>query len=195
VFQSFTNSEYAVIKTTPKFNDIDGHWSKSYIETVSGKMIMTGTGQRFNPDNNISRGDLAVALVKAFGLCETGNNAFNDLMEDQRAGYIQTAIQYGLVTGYKDNTFKPNQYVSREEAMCMIRNAAKFAGLDVGGQNSESRYKDQNQISNWAKVSVNACTQLGLVKGDSGYFNGKGNLTNAEFAVILTKLLDKANLI
>lgn len=195
VFQSFTNSEYAVIKTTPKFNDIDGHWSKAYIETVSGKMIMTGTGQRFNPDKNISRGDLAVALVKAFGLCESGNNAFNDLMEDQRAGYIQTAIQYGLVTGYKDNTFKPNQYVSREEAMCMIRNAAKFAGLDVNGQNAESRYKDQSQISNWAKASVNACTQLGLIKGDGGYFKGKGNLTNAEFAVILAKLLDKANLI
>lgn len=195
VISSMTNSSYSVIKVDSTFSDISKHWAKDSIQAMRSRMIMTGIEQQFNPDKNITRGDLAMAIVKSLGLGKTEGAMLQDLYGDTRAGYIQTAIRYGLVSGYSDYTFRPNNDVSREEAMSMIIKAAKLCGIDVDSLKDVSTYQDTAKISAWAKPAVDKCTQLGLIKGFNGKFEAKNNLTQAEIATILLKLLQKSNLI
>lgn len=69
-----------------------------------------------NPDNDITRAEFATILVRAVGLAPgTGSTGLYDVASaDWYSGYLETAAEYGIVTGYPDGTVGPNDTITRE---------------------------------------------------------------------------------
>ena len=90
---------------------------------MGSRMVVTGVGDNnYEPNRNITRAEFATIIVRALGLAPgTGSSGFDDVSTaGWYCGYINTAVDYGIVTGYGDGTFGPNEPITREQAMTMI---------------------------------------------------------------------------
>jgi len=134
IIRSMTNSSYALIGRQVEFSDMGRHWAQAEVYDLASQLVINGVGQgRFAPDQPVTRAEFAAILVRALGLPEeedaVGNSDVNP--DDWFAGAVAAARQYGIVSGYADGTFRPNQSITRQEAMVMVARALKLAGLET----------------------------------------------------------------
>ena len=97
------------------------------VELLSALDIIKGDDQgNFNPDNTITRAEMAAIICRALGLEEAatgamGPTAFADVAADHwAAGYVNLASQNGIINGYGDGNFGPSDTVTYEQAVKMI---------------------------------------------------------------------------
>jgi hypothetical protein len=119
---------------------------------------------------------------------------------DWFAGSVAKANEYGIVQGMGDGSFMPNKSITREEAMAMIARAMKITGLDTTSSETEtasilSQYKDSNSVSAWAKNAAAACTSFKVMQGSYGNLRPQSNITRAETAAVVMRMLQQAELI
>lgn len=126
VLYRITNHEYEspFAETGKVFSDVKtNRWSAHDIEYMADKKIVKGYPDgEFKPENNLSRAEFA-ALIFRFARLEEADteNPFNDLEEDHWSyDNILSLVKSGLVEGYEDGTFKPENEISRAEAMTVI---------------------------------------------------------------------------
>lgn len=129
----------------PLFKDVTPkHWAYPYISSVNKQelippeMIISG---QFKPSDSITREEIASVLVNVMGKKdEVVNQPVGDLkkysMKDMpfdawSTPYIVVAIKNGIITGYKDKTFKPKKTVIRAEAFTMIVRTLRQIPQDV----------------------------------------------------------------
>jgi sugar lactone lactonase YvrE len=196
---SLTNSVYTVIDNQAKVNSVENHWSKEIVNDMACSMVLTDYGQ-FDPDENITRGDLATYMIKALGLYRDSVDlelGFSDVdWDDKNAESIALANQWEIISGYSDGTFKPNSKVTREEAMVMFSKAMEVVNYEGIPGASEIEIESDSSLSQWSKVSVQKVI-------DGFIFNGRANralalenhLTHAEALSALNNLLIKSGLI
>lgn len=202
---SLTNSSYAVIRHPLQFGDAENHWSRDAVNDMGSRMIITGVGEGvFEPDRDITRAEFAAIMVRALGLKPgTGSNPFTDVENGMwYTDYIKTAYQYNIISGYSNNTFRPTDKITREQAMAMVSRTMKLTGMkaqlggEVGAQNILSAFTDISQASEWAKEGIAVCVRTGIISGRSnGLAAPKANITRAEVAAMIKRLLQKSNLI
>ncbi len=201
---SLTNSTYSVVWHPLEFKDAEGHWAKEAINDMGSRMVINGVGNDvFQPNRNITRAEFAAIVVKALGLKPgVGTESFKDVQDsDWYSGYVKTAVEYKIVAGFSADRFGPNDSITREQAMTMIAKAMKLTSLK--GELSEGElqkllgaFKDGGKTAAYAKESIAACVKTGIVLGKTGStLAPKENITRAEVAVIVRKLLQKADLI
>lgn len=82
-------------------------------------------GGVFKPKSAITRAEMATALSRIAakeGLIMTSSTkTFSDVADGKwYSSYIRQAVQYGLISGYTDGTFRPEQYITRAETVTMI---------------------------------------------------------------------------
>lgn len=112
------------------FLDIPNDHDKfNYVVFVYNNKIMEGYANYFYPEGQITRAELVKVMVDALGLEHRAPQLPFETRYDDDAQipnwakrYVYMADEIGLVTGYPDNTFKPNAYVSRAEGATMVRN-------------------------------------------------------------------------
>jgi hypothetical protein len=167
-------------------------------------MVVAGTGSStYEPDRSITRAEFAAIVVRALGLRQgTEDSSFGDVsLTDWFNGYVDTATEYALITGYEDGSFCPSNTITREQAMAIIARAMKLTGDNVSLTDSEvgtilSRYTDKTNVSGYAKESVAACLKTGIVTGKTATtISSKDYVTRAEVAVLVQRLLQKSGLI
>ncbi|UOK66367.1 S-layer homology domain-containing protein [Paenibacillus sp. OVF10] len=101
---------------------------------------------------------------------------------------VSQAVQEGIISGYPDDTFRPNANITRAEMVVMVANALKVSTTG----NATTSFADDKSIPVWAKTSVEALKELGLVEGmGNNDFKPKAQTTRAEAVVILMNMLDK----
>jgi uncharacterized repeat protein (TIGR02543 family) len=126
VFYRLLDEDYrATIKTTINdFSDVGmDRWSSKYIATlVKGGIIVGYPDKSFRPQNSITRAEVATIASKFDKLSITDTNKFSDVFGHWAQGYINSAVEKGWVNGYPDNTFKPNQYITRAEFVTLVNN-------------------------------------------------------------------------
>ncbi len=200
---SLTNSTYTLIWNPITFKDVENHWAKSYINDVGSRLIDSGVGDgNFAPNSAITRAEFASMIVNALGL--KGTN-FPDKFSDVKKGdpyyyYIYTAYEYGILSGYSNGKFGTNDLITREQAMTMLANAIKIAGMDVSVSQEDiadqlKLFKDSGNISSYAKEGASICIKNGIFGGNEGNITPKNSFTRAESATVVIKLLKKAKLI
>ncbi len=200
---SLTNSTYTLIWNPITFKDVENHWAKSYINDVGSRLIDSGVGDgNFAPNSAITRAEFASMIVNALGL--KGTN-FPDKFSDVKKGdpyyyYIYTAYEYGILSGYSNGKFGTNDLITREQAMTMLANAIKIAGMDVSVSQEDiadqlKLFKDSGNISSYAKEEAAICIKNGIIGGNEGNITPKNSFTRAESATVVIKLLKKAKLI
>jgi mannan endo-1,4-beta-mannosidase len=203
VISSMTNSVYALVNNTVIYNDIADHWAGEAIIDMGSRMIFSKVGDgRFQPETPVTRGELAVTIVKALGLRPgSGGSPFKDVsVNDRYYGYIQTAVDYKLISGYGNGKIGPSDKVTREQAMTVIANAMKITSLKAGLENGEAAkllaaFSDSGRTAVWARENIASCIKTGLVQGNKEILAPKNHVTRAELAVMIGKLLQKSNLI
>jgi hypothetical protein len=201
---SLTNSLYSVIWNPIEFTDVSNHWSKEAVNDMGSRMIINGVGDKmYEPDRYITRAEFAAIAVKSLGLKPgTGENKFDDIKStDWYCPYIETASEYGIISGFGNGNFRPNDKITREQAMTMIARAMKITGLEyeLNSYDTEltfSEFEDSAEFSEWAVESMVKCVKTGIVTGKgANTIAPKDQITRAEVAVIIQRLLKASNLI
>lgn len=108
-----------------KFPDISAHWAEIYINAAADKEIVNGYEDgNFRPDENITRAEFAKIIVK---LTEKDisqkSTEFSDVETHWAEAYIAVLAEKDIITGYEDNTFRPDEAITRAEAVAIINRA------------------------------------------------------------------------
>lgn len=103
------------------FSDVpSGSWYVGDVNTLAAHGAVSGG--TFRPDDNITRREMAVMLIKALGYdniaASQSESPFSDVSED--AGYIETARALGIINGRSDTEFDPEGQALREEGAAMM---------------------------------------------------------------------------
>lgn len=204
VINSLTNSVYTLINSPVKFADVDGHWAQDAVNDMASRKVISGYADgTYNPEGKITRAEFAAIIVRALGLKpDTEASGFSDVSEsDWNCGYIETSKKYGLIAGYPDGMFGPNDTITREQAVTIIARAMKITGLEASLSERETSvllgaYSDGPLVSDYAVDGIAACLQTGIVSGiDGSTLAPQDNVSRAEVAVMVQRLLQKSELI
>lgn len=177
------------------FTDVTNHWAYSAIKRVYTRGWMVGMDEKtFAPDQQLSRAMLAVILYAMAGEpAVTGESPFMDVPAGcWYTDAIVWAAQNGIVCGFGDGTFRPNEAVTRAQAAVMLYGYAAFTGADVTARADLSAYSDAGPIPAWALDAMQWANARRLIVGrDSSHLVPDGKTTRAEMAAILSAYIGK----
>ena len=104
---------------------------------------------------------------------------------------IAWAAANGIVGGYGDGRFGPNDTITREQMAAILYRYAQFKGYDVSNTGDLSRYADASQVSDWARTAIGWANAQGLITGNTATtLNPTGSATRAEVATILMRFVE-----
>ena len=147
----------------------------AYVEQVVSAGLMTrDTTGNFHSDRILSRAELASLLVKTFDLdrrqtVQNDDFALQDV-PSSHWGYasIQTVLKTGVMKGYRNGMFFPNQRVTRAEGMAILAQAYGVFQFPEDSINELlARYPDAGEIPEWAKKSMVTALYEGFVNTDA----------------------------
>jgi hypothetical protein len=169
----------------------DGSGGKEDAETMRHTAYINGyPGGFFKPDAAITRAEMATILAKVAAKDATGADVkFSDVPSSYwGADAIAKVAKMGLMKGYSDGTFKPNQPLTRAE---MASLAAMLS------PNSTSAGRGFSDISgHWAQAAIKKAQDIGIMKGYSdGTFRPNAKLTRAEAVTAINRVLGRGPLI
>ncbi|MBH5316418.1 S-layer homology domain-containing protein [Paenibacillus sp. GSMTC-2017] len=175
-------------KPSLNVNDINGHWAKDAIKQALTSGIVKGYSDgTFMPNKAMTRAEFTVMLMNTLNVQEAGDTlAFTDVDQigDWAKSSIAQAVKAGYISGYQDDTFRPNDFITRAEMAVIV---AKAAGLSLE-VNVSTDFADDNEIPVWAKGAVAAIKKLGFIEGNgSNLFKPAANTTRAEALTVLLK--------
>ena len=104
------------------FSDVPANaWYNNAISTLVNAGALAGYADNtFRPENPITRAELVKIAMSFYGTLGDSPDAFNDIGEHWAAAFINAAAELGFVSGYGDDTFQPDRYVTRAEAIKII---------------------------------------------------------------------------
>lgn len=137
---------------------------------------------QFSPDRPATRGMVAAALYRLAGSpAVSGESPFTDVARDSWCGPAALwASQKGVMNGYANRAFGPNDPVTREQLAAAFW---RFAGSPAAAAGD---YADEASISPYAAQAVDWARSTGLMSGQAdGRFAPKGGATRAHLAKVL----------
>lgn len=176
-------------------------WAAEDIKTAAEYGFLTenmscmtlGTAQPYK--SAISRGafcNLAVRVLKYIGaevLPEKTDIEFSDsswIHEDKIAAEQLAAL--GVVNGYEDGTFRPQNTITREEAAAIL---ARLLDLYSLNDTEEAEYSDAADIQSWAGEAVGVMSRYRIMNGvDDTHFDPKGTYTGEQSVVTLLRVFN-----
>ena len=162
------------------FVDLDfDDWYHESVDYVVENGLMVGYNEdHFAPNASTTRAMIAVMLYRIAGCPEvTAENPFSDVAEGK--WYYDAVIwasENGIVTGYGDGTFGPDNTINREQMVCMLHRYAVVMGLDTGVRGDLSRFMDIERTSDFAMDSMSWAVGKGLL---AGYTEGHVSIVNS----------------
>ncbi len=197
-----TNSIYTIVKHEKTFGDVaDNHWAKEDIDTLASKYVLFGmTDTTFAPARSVTRAEFAAMIVRSLGLSlNTNEEGFSDVSASNWfAEEVAVAAKAGIVYGYGDDTFRPNQKITRQELAAMVVRAMAYAGQSTEIDASKAAqilaaYTDQNEVAAWALDELAIAVQSNVVLGVTDTtLVPNADATRAEAAAMVKRFLEKA---
>lgn len=176
------------------YNDINNDfWAQNYISNLSNDGILTGySDNTFRPNAPVTRAEFATMIIKALekeNTRVTHRYNFRDVSANHW-GYqnIQRAQQLGLISGYPNGTFKPNDYITRTQVLAVFSKGVNSDNLShVQANQILDQFSDSNQIQEWAKPAVAGAVMANLQINypNQSFLTPNANATRAEVAGML----------
>ena len=134
------------------FSDVEmGRWSNDEISTDAKLGYVNGYEDgTFRPSGMITRAEFVTMASRYWG-AEIDNAAepdFTDVANHWAKGYIHFAVECGWIDGYEDGTFRPDQYITRAEAIKIV-NHMLYRAVDEDGLVEGIRAWDDNPKDEW----------------------------------------------
>ncbi|WP_239615624.1 S-layer homology domain-containing protein [Cohnella mopanensis] len=158
---------------TAAFTDTNGHWAKDDIQKAVSLGIAKGyTDGTFKPDGNITRAEFAVMLMNGLGPTDAGTT--RKFKDSQSIGAwaskaVSQAAVLGIISGYPDGTFRPNENITHAEMAAMVFKASKL----LPNKETVTSYADDADIPKWARAYVSSAEKAGIIivggKGDNKF--------------------------
>ena len=180
------------------FKDITKHWGREYIKFATERELFFGTDvDLFSPDLGMTRAMFATVVgrlyERSYGtIAVSGLGAFNDCSYDDYYGkYVHWAAKNGIISGYGNGQFGPDDSVTREQMASILYRFSNFLGALPSNMDSRLTYPDAESISGYANSSALYCQTTGVIKGrNGGEFAPQSPSTRAEVATILGNFIE-----
>ena len=187
-------------KPSARFTDISNHWAYSAISYMLNNGLMSGmTAYKFEPNTNITRAMFVSLLYRLAGrpnvsLSASSSNSFSDV-RDQNSYYyyaVAWASSNGIVSGYTDGTFKPDNLVTREQCASFLYRFARYKNLNLNYSNSSlNQFTDVGQVSSYALIPMKWAVSRGIMsRTTTTTLSPQTTCTRAMSAQLLKKLSD-----
>lgn len=195
----FNTSHFSIYgigyKAPAAFTDTQGHWAKDDIQFVVDRGLMNGaSATAFDPDGAVTRGMFVATLGRLAGADVSGyaTSSFTDVGADAYyMGYVEWAVEKGIVGGTSATTFAPDDAVTREQMAVMMANYARAAGISLPKVHTENTFADGADISAGAREAVKAMQMAGVLAGrDGNRFEPQGTATRAQAAAALHRFME-----
>ena len=172
-------------------------WYYDAVRFVSENGIMNGTSANlFSPDSATTRGMVVAILYRLNGEPAAGVSAFTDVPAGQwYTAAVSWAAANGIVDGYGDGRFGPNDIVTREQLAAILYRYTAFEGGDVGAKADISAYCDGEAIRPYALEPMRWAVAEGIINGfDDGYLAPGKSTSRAQAAQILKNYINRPGL-
>ena len=169
-----------------ELKDIANHWAEKFItELVAIGAVNGYLDGTFKPDNSITRAEFATMMVKGFKLEPGNGKVFSDTGGHWAKDSIKTAAAHGIVSGYDETSFGPDDLITREQMAVMISKAAHLSGREG------KTFADSNHIAHWAKAAVAAASGKNIISGyPDNSLRPRAHATRAEAVTVIVKVLN-----
>lgn len=180
------------------FADVNaGDWFYRDVLFSYEKGLMSGMdAAAFAPYANTTRAQIAVIFYRMEGSpAVEGENSFVDVVRGSGTAWFYDAVtwarQNGIMGGYDNSSFAPNDPITREQLAAIFYRYAQYKGYDTtqGGM-AIREFNDYESISDYAMSAMAWAVNTGLVKGDSNLLYPNGTATRAEIAAMLHRFVE-----
>lgn len=180
------------------FVDVNtGDWFYQDVLFSYEKGLMSGMdAAAFAPYANTTRAQIAVIFYRMEGSpAVEGENSFTDVVRGSGTAWFYDAVtwaqQNGIMGGYGNSSFAPNDPITREQLAAIFYRYAQYKGYDTtqGGM-AIREFDDYESISDYAMGAMAWAVNTGLVKGDSNLLYPKGTATRAEIAALFHRFAE-----
>lgn len=199
-----TSIALAAAAAKPKFSDVVGNPFRQQIEEVTAAGLLSGypNGQ-FKPNTALSGNDgtitmlqLYITVVRSLGLENQAKNynlaasgySFSDTVAPEFRGYLAVAADKRLLDGKQMANLHANTVATRLNVATILATA-----FNITGSSDNLPFTDQDQVKeSYYRSLIAGIYQQGIMSGDSnGRFNFHASMTREEYAVVLSRLLNK----
>lgn len=171
------------------FQDVvQGAWYVDAVKYAYENGLMAGvSATEFLPEAATSRGMVVTILYSMEGRPPVAGCAFTDVSADAYyADAVCWAAQNGIVAGYGDGMYGPNDPVTREQMAIIMMNYAQYKAYDVSQRADLSHFTDLEMASVGAREALSWANAVGLMAGKgNGILDPVGQATRAETASIM----------
>ena len=178
-----------VSSTAFAYTDTEGHWAEKEITDLSLNGIISGySDNSFKPDKNMTRAELVTVINRLLGNSVQNTKYVPDInAKDWFYIEIRKGIQSGVIQGNVEGYVRPNDLVTREEAVVMLQRAL----VPVASNVIVREYNDYDKVSAWSKQSVNTFLKEGYINGYSdNTVRPQNYITRAEVVKIIENIID-----
>ena len=177
------------------FRDVDtDDWFYDAVVYAYDTGLMSGVSDReFAPNSTLTRAMVAQMLWALEDKPQVNYlMAYDDVDSGAWFGEaVRWASSEGLMSGYSDTAFGPNDPVTREQLALILYNYARDKGYDVDGGRTLGSYLDADSVSVWAVSALEWAVDAGLISGrGEGLLAPSGTATRAEVAQIFMNFLE-----
>ncbi len=170
------------------FTDVsESSWYYEAVKFMYEQGLMAGTGETtFSPNTATTRGMIAAILYRLEGNPETdASMSFTDIDPGEYySEAIAWAAEQGIVAGYSETLFGPDDPVTREQLVSMLY---RYAGSPKTTENLEA-FTDSKKASKYAKPALCWAVETGILSGKgNGILDPQGKATRAEVASVLMR--------
>lgn len=170
-------------------------WFYNDVRYVYEKGIMDGTGaDRFSPNAPLTRAMIVTILYRMDGSPSvSGSSDFTDVAAGKWfAKAVAWAAANGIVNGYGDSLFGPNDPVTREQLAAILYRYAVYGGMTaVTLEENLGSFADTAQLSAYAIQAMNWAVGQGLINGSGSNLVPKAQATRAQVAAIIHRYLER----
>jgi len=156
---------------TNSYSDVaEGAWYNHAVSTLSAMGIVKGDSQgKFNPNAPITRAEFAAIAARFDDKANTTAVDFSDIASHWAKNEISAAANNGWINGYTDGTFRPNNKITRAEAMTLVNRVLKRLPETAEDlHNDMIKWSDNSDTSAWYYLAVQEAT-------NSHYYDLKEN--------------------
>lgn len=166
-------------------------WYKDAVQYAYDNGLMTGvSANEFAPEQTTTRAMIVSILARLENVTSAESTGFADVSDEWFATAVNWAASVGVVNGFEDNTFRPNDPITREQLAAILMNYSAWKGEDVSARADLTTYIDQP--SAWARETMQWAVAEGLISGvTNDELQPQGNATRAQVAAILQRYLTK----
>lgn len=166
-YRMLTDRSRSVFWTSENsFSDVPkGSWFNNAVSTMSKAGVINGYEDgKFRPDRDIKRAEFAAIVSRiADGEADAGSSNLNDIRGHWAEADIKRAEALGYITGYSDGSFRPNQEITRAEAMTIVNRVLERMSSNEGiegllPKNEMAAFSDNSDTSQWYYTAIQEAT-------------------------------------